>query len=286
MESVLEFKEIYRHISIDLARVELELKTQLESGSTIKNSTDEIVGYFFNKKGKFLRPVLVLLSSGITDNCHSEKNESIIKLAASVELIHSASLLHDDVIDGSIYRRKQPVMNKKFGNKIAILTGDILFSRAFSILTENFDTRILKIMSSCIEKMCRAEIIELRKPLTSFDKYLRIIEDKTARFMSVCCQSAAIIKNGDTEVVLALRNFGQNFGIAYQIVDDYLDGDVNFLFDIDLLEKAEEFGALAKENLLFFPDSNYKSCLNNLIDHLMAKCEVPEQESLKRMAVQ
>lgn len=132
----LQFDDIYNPISNDLLLVEEELKKIRKNLST--NYLKEIIGYFFKIPGKRLRPILALLSSGlINNNLPQNTNNQLIKFATGLELMHSASLIHDDVLDNDILRRGQKTLNKVHGNKIAILAGDVVYSLAFSTLANS-----------------------------------------------------------------------------------------------------------------------------------------------------
>lgn len=285
----MNLKQIYQPISKDLSRVEIELKNVV--AGFIPASVNEIINHFFNIPGKRLRPALVLLSAKAVDSQLSSPtingggstlNSQLIFLATAVELIHSASLIHDDIVDNAVQRREQPSLNKQFGNRIAVLAGDMLHARAFSLLVDKFDKEILRVLSQCIEKMCRGEINELSRgglarPIFSYEEYLKIIEDKTAAFMSVCCQTGAMLTGKNKKAISALKEYGFNFGISYQLMDDFLDGDsgVEPLGSSTglkpLLQKAKEFTTRAKENITFFNNSKYKKGLQNLADYVVSQ---------------
>lgn len=292
MKNKMELKEIYQPISKELSQVETELKEQVNSVSENQKfvnpvhqrwaGVNEIISYFFNVPGKRLRPALVLLSAKSVSEHQKPITENLIHLATAVELIHNATLIHDDIVDNALHRREQPSLNKQFGNQIAVLAGDMLYARAFSLLTDELDKKIVRILSRCVEKMCRGEIDELRKPVSSFGEYLKIIENKTAGFMSACCQAGSMLGlqgvadlglRQNAKQVSLLQEFGHNFGISYQIMDDYLDGDSAFTFKIDMLEKAKEYALRAKENIAFFNNSNskYKESLENLSEYVVSR---------------
>lgn len=263
--------EIFHPIARELVLVEMELSNQIKS-FTSDSSISEIVKYFFKKSGKRLRPALTLFSAKIAADNNKKllpvDESKLIRFAAAVELIHSASLIHDDIIDDDSHRRKQLCLNTQFGNQIAVLAGDILYARAFSILTGKSDGKIPAIISQCVEKMCCGEISELRKPAVSYGEYLKIIEDKTAGFMSVCCECGAMLNGTEQKVSRALADYGFNLGMAYQIVDDYIDKDS--IADANAgLRQAEEFASKSKQSIKILPDSVYKEKLSDLVDYIL-----------------
>jgi len=309
-------KEIYRPISKELLQVETELKKQIETFNTSPRMRDllpdvkQIINYFFKPPGKYIRPALVLLSAKSVNPQSVICNPQLIRFATAVELIHSASLIHDDIVDNEFFRRGQLSLNKQFGNQIAVLAGDMLYTHAFSLLFGKVDSRrrrILKILLQCVEKMSLGEIYELQilncelrnakcglrnadceinhsmsprlhtdreeyhKPGITFGDYLKIIEYKTASFMSACCQCGAVLNGTDERLSQALGGYGLNLGMAYQIIDDYIDKDsVSPLEDTDIyLPLAEEFVSKSKQSIKILPDSVYKEKLYDLADYIL-----------------
>jgi geranylgeranyl pyrophosphate synthase len=269
----MNLKQIYQPISNELSQVEIELKKQINSIAFQRSpfNAHRIINHFFKVPGKRLRPALVLLSAKSVNCGLSTVDSGLIRLAVAVEFIHSASLIHDDIVDNSESRRNQITLNKKFGNQIAVLTGDIIFSQAFSLLTKIGRNDILDIMCQTTQKMCFGEVSELQitnhKLLTT--DYLKIIENKTASLMSACCECAAILVcPEDKKNISALKEYGFNFGMAYQLIDDYLDSDISIDSELNLVEKAKEYAECAKESIKFLADSEYKKSLENLLDFI------------------
>lgn len=302
--------QIYSPIKKDLYQVEIELKKQINSIAMNQKDAD-VINYLFNIPGKRLRPALVLLSAGSVNEQRITNHELLISLATAVELIHSASLIHDDIVDNSTIRRNKITLNEQFGNKIAVLAGDILYAYAFSLLTDKFDKRILRILSKCVEKMCCGEIRELRitnyKQQITCEEYLKIIEDKTASFMSACCQCGAILHSTDEKLAQSLADYGFILGMSFQIIDDYIDSPRIFdqIFDtsdsksyilprsfvqerglpISFYTKvqskdsirtkdialclAEEFASKAKRSIKKLKNSIYKEKLFDLVDYIL-----------------
>ncbi|MFN3966739.1 MAG: polyprenyl synthetase family protein [Endomicrobiia bacterium] len=276
----VDIKQIYEPISKELSDVEIELKKQINSMVIDDKDVNEIVSYFFSVSGKRLRPALVLLSAKSVNHKLSRPEQSsgtpnhkLISLATAVELIHSASLIHDDIIDQASFRRNQPSMNKQFGDKLAVLLGDLLYTRAFLILVNKFDNRILKILSKCVENMCYGEISEqqilqrkINKQRITFEEYSKVLEAKTASFMSACCQCGAILAQAEEEIFRALKDYGFNVGMAYQIVDDCVDNDS---VGISNINHAKEFAFKAKQSIEVLPNSIYKEKLFDLVDYIL-----------------
>lgn len=202
-----------------LNKVEIHLMRIFESQSTLLPT----IGFHLVKSGgKRLRPLFLLLSAEI---CGAE-DESRYLLASIIEAIHTASLLHDDVIDGAKTRRGMPSANSKWGNQIVILVGDYLYSNALRLAVGQKNQKIMDALSTATTKMTEGEIIQLEKtanPQISLDEYYRIIEGKTAALISCACRIGAIISNTTDEKEDRLAEFGLKTGMAFQLVDDILD---------------------------------------------------------------
>ncbi len=173
-------------------------------------------------EGKRLRPLLFILSAML---CNYKKKD-MYYLSTIFEYIHSASLLHDDVIDNADTRRKKPSASNLWGNTAAVLTGDFMFSMAFNVAIKCCRLDILDIVNNTAVRMTEGQVRELvctRKWDTDEDQYIKIITLKTAELLAVSCEAGAVISDADADKVSALKNFGLNMGIAFQIVDDILD---------------------------------------------------------------
>lgn len=172
--------------------------------------------------GKRIRPLLTLYS-GL---CFSPLNPSMIQAAVASELIHMASLIHDDVIDESATRRGRPTVNSLYGNHAAILTGDYLFAEAFNILSTNRLLNSMTYLVEAIQAMCHGEVNQANEKYSSLagiDNYFRRIANKTGILLAACCQSGAYLAGTDSEKMVLMREYGLNLGYAYQITDDILD---------------------------------------------------------------
>jgi heptaprenyl diphosphate synthase len=179
-------------------------------------------GHVIRAGGKRLRPLLVILCSGINDPAC----QPLIDIAAAAELIHTASLIHDDILDRAATRRGVPTLNRLQGNHTAVLAGDLLFATAFGLLARGHCPGALAVMTDAIRDMCRAEI-EQKEALFQFSvtesMYLSRIEKKTASLLAACCSAGALAGGLSPEAVASLAAYGRNLGLCFQITDDLLD---------------------------------------------------------------
>ena len=264
----MKFQKIYKPITNELSQVEEELKN-LSSSMLYYNSLNAIMEYFFKIPGKHLRPILVLLSAGtINPKLPANSKSSLLQLSVAVELIHSASLIHDDVIDGDIFRRGQKTLNKTYGKKIAVLTGDALYAHAFLIINKSLPKKLVHNLIQVTANMCAAEVDQARNTLSDREMYFNIIKGKTASFMGLCCSLGCEIAGGSEEEILSLKEYGLNLGMTYQIIDDYMDCDIKATSNVTL-EDANYFGKKAKDALRNFKASTYKDSLINMINHIL-----------------
>ncbi|MEE9429881.1 MAG: polyprenyl synthetase family protein [Melioribacteraceae bacterium] len=213
-----------------LTQISKPIKNELdEFNSLFKASLKSKVGivdlvtkYILKQKGKKIRPLLVLLSSkvagGVTDRTY--------RGATLVELLHTATLVHDDVVDGAEKRRGLPSINAVWKNKVAVLMGDYLLSRGLLIAVEGGDFDFLKIITNTVKRMSEGELLQIRKTQKldiDEETYFQIIGDKTASLLSTCCEIGALSTSPKEEYKIAMRNFGEYLGKAFQIRDDILD---------------------------------------------------------------
>jgi len=182
----------------------------------------ELAGHLIAGGGKRMRPMLTLACARLLDYSGTRHH----KLAASVEFIHTATLLHDDVVDGSGLRRGRRTANIIWGNSASVLVGDFLFSRAFELMVEDGSLRVLRILSSASAIIAEGEVNQLtaqRQIETNEERYLDIIGAKTAALFAAACRIAAVVAERDEKVEMALDAYGRNLGIAFQLVDDAID---------------------------------------------------------------
>ncbi len=182
----------------------------------------ELAGHLIAGGGKRMRPMLTLACARLLDYPGNRHH----KLAAAVEFIHTATLLHDDVVDGSDLRRGKKAANLVFGNPATVLVGDFLFSRAFELMVEDGSLKVLKILSGASAIIAEGEVDQLtaqRKIDTGEERYLDIIGAKTAALFAAACRIAAVVAERDEDDEAALDAYGRNLGIAFQLVDDAID---------------------------------------------------------------
>ena len=206
-------------IGEDLQSTDRFIISQLESNIPM---VKQIIEYVLTCGGKRIRPMLLLLSARALD--HSGHKH--IDLAAVIELIHTATLLHDDVVDNSTLRRGHQTANLIWGNEASVLVGDFLYSRAFQVVVDLNHQTILNIFAKATHYIAEGEIMQLvncKNPDTTEDFYFGIIERKTAKLFEVATQLGALLASQSDRDIAALRTYGQHFGLAYQLIDDALD---------------------------------------------------------------
>ncbi len=273
-------------IKPELAQVESTLRERLQRICKGDPVLDEAFQAFFQGRGKMLRPRLVLLSAlslrgeALRDPGLQTQREALIALAAVAELVHSASLLHDDVLDAASARRGHPSLNARFGNKMAILAGDILYSQAFEILSEALNSEIALMLTRCVFQMCRAEVTNL--VAHDFETYTAIIEAKTASLMMFCCRAGAdVVRRADDTParIQALERFGHCFGMVYQLADDLADGDseVATANRERVITLLAHYTNGARAALHHIADSVFKSNLAMLLAYVVAGTEQMRQ---------
>ncbi len=221
----MRLKEIYQPVEKELREVERTLEKSLSrarSGAILK-----VNRFVLDTPGKRLRPALVILSAKAAESHKlSTVNSQLIKVASAIELIHTASLIHDDVIDHSDRRHNNQTVNSLWGEDVSITLGDYLYSLAFELISDSGNTDILGCISQAAKAMCEGELLQVleRDNLSLLrEKYILIIKQKTASLFAASCRSGAIAANSPKPVREALADYGMNFGIAFQMIDDCLD---------------------------------------------------------------
>lgn len=243
-----------------LQQLEESLRQSVIDDEFIKKSCTPLI-----QGGKRLRPMLFLLSANSRENISIEKT---LPLAVALELIHTASLVHDDILDSSKKRRGIETANSKYGAQIAVLIGDYLFAKAFQLIADgNYGDEVALILSQLVKNLCRGEIkqdLSLFK-VPTLNEYYERINLKTAVFLSACCKLGGIVANLNHEEVEGLTAYGNNLGLAFQIVDDLLD----FFGDEKITGKT--LGSDLKSGVITLPViralqvSNYKNFLREVI---------------------
>jgi len=215
----MNLKEILIPIREELDTFDEHFKNAMRSNIAF---VDMIARYIVKQKGKRIRPALVLLSA----KACSEVNSSTFRGASLVEILHTASLIHDDVVDEADTRRGFPSINSIWKNKIAVLMGDYMLAKGLLLSLNNDDFQFLKITSDAVRRMSEAEILQIKKSRDlDIDEqtYLKIISDKTASLFATCCEIGATSAVKDIEYHKRMRSYGENLGMVFQIRDDLLD---------------------------------------------------------------
>jgi octaprenyl-diphosphate synthase len=217
--SSIKLDTISQSIKEELSRFNELFKQSMKSNVGL---VDLVARYILKQKGKKIRPLLVLLSGKIAGGI----NERTYRGAILVELLHTATLIHDDVVDAADKRRGLPSINAIWKNKVSVLMGDYLLSRGLMIAVEGKDFDFLGIITDAVRRMSEGELLQIsktRKLDIDEETYFKIISDKTASLLSTCCRIGAASSSENTEYRESMRSFGENIGIAFQIRDDILD---------------------------------------------------------------
>ncbi len=211
--------QISHPIKEELERFEDLFKRSMKSNVGL---VDLIARYIIRQKGKKIRPLLVLLSAKLSGGI----SERTYRGAVLVELLHTATLIHDDVVDNADKRRGFWSINKVFKNKIAVLMGDYLLSKGLMIAVEGKDFDFLEVMTNTVKRMSEGELLQIRKTRKldiDEETYFKIIADKTASLLETCCEIGALSATSNPDYILGMRKFGEYIGMSFQIRDDILD---------------------------------------------------------------
>lgn len=215
----MSLQQLYALIGDDMLAVDAVIRQRLRSEVVLVNQVAE---YIIAGGGKRMRPALVLLSAGALDYSGAHHHE----LAAVVEFIHTATLLHDDVVDESALRRGRDTANAVFGNAASVLVGDFLYSRAFQMMVQVGQMRVMQVLSSATNIIAEGEVLQLMNchdPDVDEARYLQVIRYKTAKLFEAAAQLGAILAGASPEQEQALSAYGMHLGTAFQLVDDVLD---------------------------------------------------------------
>ncbi len=215
----MSFSEIKEPIKQELDLFEDHFKADIRSKIAF---VDVIARYIVKQKGKKIRPILVLLSA----KACGEINESTYRGASLVEILHTATLIHDDVVDDADTRRGLASINAVWKNKIAVLMGDYMLAKGLLLSLDNDDFQFLKVISDSVRRMSEAEILQIKKSRDlDIDEatYFKIISDKTASLIATCTQIGAASVTRDTTILQHMKTYGENLGMVFQIKDDLLD---------------------------------------------------------------
>ena len=237
------FSEIHALMKSDLVMTDEILVNRLDSNVDLISQMSQ---YIINSGGKRIRPLLLLLCARATNY----KGDYHHSMAVVIELIHTATLLHDDVVDSSSTRRGQETANELWGNAPSVLVGDFLYSRAFEIMVEPNSMQIMKILSKATNQISEGEVLQLlniKNDKVSQTEYFDVIERKTACLFKAACQIAGILSESNQNIIDGLGSFGLHLGNAFQIIDDTLD------YESDSLVMGKEIGDDLSEGKVTLP---------------------------------
>ena len=215
----MSLEEIRALVRSDLAAIDEVIRARLKSTVPL---IDRVAEHIISGGGKRLRPLLVVLAG----RACGRASQGHIEAAAFIEFIHTATLLHDDVVDGSSMRRGRDTANEVFGNRASVLVGDFVYSRAFQMMAGLRTQRVMEIMADATNVIAEGEVLQLmhaHDPDTTEQRYLDVIYRKTARLFEAGAEVAAVLSDSPVEIQRALAEYGKHLGTAYQLVDDVLD---------------------------------------------------------------
>lgn len=231
-----KIQDIQSPIASEMAEFELKFRQSMKSKVLL---LDKIMGYIVKRKGKQMRPMFVFLTAGIAGGI----TEATYRGAALIELLHTATLVHDDVVDDANYRRGFFSINALWKNKIAVLVGDYLLSKGLLLSVEHEDFKLLKIVSEAVREMSEGELLQIEKARNldiTESIYFDIIRQKTASLIASCCAVGASSAEVGDDVIELMRKFGEKVGMAFQIKDDLFDygeDEIGKPLGIDIKEK-------------------------------------------------
>jgi octaprenyl-diphosphate synthase len=234
-------KDIQAPIAAEMEAFEQKFRLSMKSNVML---LDQIMNYIVKRKGKQLRPMFVFLAAGVCGKI----GEATYRGAALIELLHTATLVHDDVVDDSNYRRGFFSINALWKNKIAVLVGDYLLSRGLLLSVHNNDFELLKIVSNAVREMSEGELMQMEKARRldiTEEVYFEVIRQKTASLISSCCAVGASSVGATPETIEKMKIFGEKVGLAFQIKDD--------LFDFGTAEVGKPLGIDIKEKKMTLP---------------------------------
>lgn len=256
--------QIFALIKPEMERVEAEFARLAQSNVQVINYLGE---YLRASGGKRVRPALLIMTSYAAGARAGDEN--VIRMATVMEMLHTATLVHDDIIDNAELRRSRPSVNSRFGNQTAVLMGDWLYMSAFETALEERSLEILDILTNLTRKMTEGELIQLTmagKTDIDQDQYFDILRRKTAYLFAGCCEIGAILGGADVATQSALRDYGMNLGIAFQLADDLLD----FTSDENALGKASGADLLeGKVTLPLILLMNEKPGIRSIVEDIM-----------------
>ena len=264
-------QEIREIVELDFKKVDNFIVKNLHSEVSLVES---IGNYIVEAGGKRMRPILVLLAAR---SCGIEEDQHI-PMAAVIEFIHTATLLHDDVVDMSTLRRGRPTVNAEWNNPSSVLVGDFIYSRAFQILVQINNMEVMGVIANTTNKIAEGEVLQLiekRNPETSEESYIRVIRNKTAILFEAAAHCGAILAKAKEETTRELQAFGMHLGMAFQLIDDFLD------YAGDAKELGKNIGddlAEGKSTLpLIYAIKNGENSQRNLIKKSLSAKNLPKE---------
>ena len=260
-----------------MAEVDRVIAHRLDSGVPLVGTVSQ---YIISAGGKRVRPALLLLMAGALGFTGDQRHN----LAAVVEFIHTATLLHDDVVDESTLRRGRPTANESFGNPASVLVGDFLYSRAFQMMVDSGEMRVMEVLAEATNVIAEGEVLQLMNMHdASLDEagYLRVIRSKTAKLFEASTRLAAILAKASPEVEAACAEYGQALGTAFQVIDDVLD------YDGDAQELGKNLGDDLREGKntlpLIIAMQRGTEAERQLIQHAIENGEVDAMQDIVRI---
>ena len=260
-----------------MAEVDRVIAHRLDSGVPLVGTVSQ---YIISAGGKRVRPALLLLMAGALGFVGDQRHN----LAAVVEFIHTATLLHDDVVDESTLRRGRPTANESFGNPASVLVGDFLYSRAFQMMVDSGEMRVMEVLAEATNVIAEGEVLQLMNMHdASLDEagYLRVIRSKTAKLFEASTRLAAILAKTSPEVENACAEYGQALGTAFQVIDDVLD------YDGDAQELGKNLGDDLREGKntlpLIIAMQRGTDAERQLIQHAIENGEVEAMQDIVRI---
>ncbi len=256
----LKLKDIQSPVASEMAEFEKKFRQSMKSKVML---LDKIMSYIVRRKGKQMRPLFVFLSAGTVGKI----TEATYRGASLIELLHTASLVHDDVVDDAHYRRGFFSVNALWKNKIAVLVGDFLLARGLIISMDNDDHELLRITTEAVKQMSEGELLQMEKARRlDIDEsiYYDVIRQKTASLIISCCKVGAASAGADSETIQKMGEFGENVGMAFQIKDD--------LFDYGAFEIGKPTGIDIREKKMTLP-----------LIHALSKASSSEKSRIKRL---
>lgn len=227
---------------------------------------NDILEHIHHREGKMMRPILVLLCAKLFGNT----DEKAIKVAAAYEFFHTASLVHDDVVDESDERRGQPSVNASYSNKKAVLAGDYILSYCLHFIASAGNPRLVDIISVAANCLSSGELLQLATSgkKRSKEEYIEVIKNKTAALFTACAQSGAVVGGANEEDIEVMRQFGEAVGIGFQIKDDLLDNEIE---QEEAAQMVSNYIQTAKSLLDKYPDSEAKQSLLEFVDYVIER---------------